>query len=128
MSLQLSSYTVPAIAFSPPATESLACIMIASTGDVKKYINGVGSDIGDWLNPKSGMSGYEAMATLISGTIYAGALGSWISCDLNPNWTARDTVKNGVAVTASITVQIREKANHANIVSATQNLSANLSG
>lgn len=124
---QLSNQTITIFnGPSPPQTECLAAYELNSDGNVNKYANGTPTDIGDWLNPKSGMSGFECMATLNSGTLFSGTTGSWLDMVNSHSWAVRDTTKTGGAVTAGLTIQVREKANHSNSASCSVSLSANL--
>ncbi|MDP2131966.1 MAG: phage tail protein [Erythrobacter sp.] len=59
--------------------------------------NITGKASGFWINPQTGMAGYEARATLRSGTIINGTFGTWLSLGTNRTWgSPRTTVGENV--------------------------------
>lgn len=72
----------------------------------------------DWGTPSTSEGEYwEIRATLNSGSLYTAqsdATGVWLDLDTNPQWVKRDTISAGPAVTASLTIEIREKADTGN--------------
>lgn len=65
-----------------------------SSGDIN-MTNGNNSlvDVGDWLLPKLGMSGFDCMLTLNSGTNPSGsAMATWLNLGTTRNWQISQSV------------------------------------
>lgn len=95
-----------------------AVYTLQATGDVFATQGGNNQvDVGDWLSPKSGMSGYQALATIVSGAVSGGTIGSWVALGGgNVSWSRSQATVGGI--TAVIDVQIR-RASDSVIVSGT---------
>lgn len=107
MTIQLSNQNILASVISPALPT--AQYTVGSDGNVYKAINNAPAvDIGDWITPQSGMSGYEVRATLNSGSLVAGssAVGTWINLGASASWWNTDTTGGGPSV-ANMTVEIR---------------------
>lgn len=119
MTIQLSNKTVLAAGPSPPLTDVTAGYQLGADGNIYSNIlkNGVATntDIGDWLSTKTGMSSYESMFTVLTGTITSGTTGVWQGQGSQRSF-AKQTTLHG-SQTATVQVQVREIANHANIAS-----------
>jgi hypothetical protein len=110
MTIQISDYAVSAGGLSPPLTEARAGYELNSSGDIKKNVNGSITDVGDWLTPKSGMSGYEARFTVQSGTPSYGTFGSWLNLGTSRGFGQVDTSSAGGPIQSSVLVEIRDVA------------------
>lgn len=127
MTIQLSNETIVAGALWPIATEARATYRLENTGDVFKFVNGVATDVGDWINPKTGMSDYECRATLASGqSPSSGALGTWQGLETSREWNLVDEVRSGGFLNSTLTIEIRDKATQTVQASATISLNAML--
>lgn len=61
-------------------TSASSRYFLYASGDIMATQLGFGNtpqDMGDWLTPKQGMTAYEAMATIVSGTLEFGNVGVW---------------------------------------------------
>jgi hypothetical protein len=67
---------------------------------------GIGEDFGDWLSPKSGMSSFEVLATVYSGTC-RGTFNVWLPLTLDRSWYAINTGSSGTTVSCTVQLQIR---------------------
>jgi len=106
--IALSNYQVNSYGTDQSASSSYT---LSSTGDITFTISGDTSgtqDIGDWISPKSGMSNYECLATVTSGTLTSGTQGSWLNLGSPQSWTR--TRPGGTTGQASVTftLQIRQ--------------------
>lgn len=81
-----------------------ALYQISSDGSVRDHDNSL---LENWLTGGGSVSDYEAMATMVSGTLTSGTAASWISCSLSPSWAVENTRMNNSTKTAVITVSIR---------------------
>lgn len=68
-------------------------------------------DVGDWLSPKLGMSGFEARATLTNGTCSSGPIGTWVSLGSNQSWTTTIAGQIGSSKACVFTLEIRHSSN-----------------
>jgi len=98
-----STYTVTYDAPGP----GTAIITFESDGDVINTT--LGSDVGDWLAPKSfAPSLYEIRATIVSGSLTSGssATGSWLALTSDRNWRRLSGALNTLT-TCVLTIEIR---------------------
>lgn len=57
-----------------------------------QVVNGTDTLLSQWASPTSISSNYEVLASLISGTVSFGTIGSWVATSTSPLWTrARPT-------------------------------------
>lgn len=108
MTIQLSNQAI--FAATSGGTPPNAHYSLGSDGNVYKAINNAPAvDIGDWITPKSGMSGYEAKAVLISGPApNLGTLDTWLNLGTGSAvWTQTDGSKGGAGITTVIDVAIQ---------------------
>jgi len=57
-----------------------------------QVVNGVDTLLSQWVSPTSSSGDYEVLASLISGTVSFGTIGSWVATSTSPLWTrARPT-------------------------------------
>lgn len=64
------------------------------------------SDIGDWLSPQLGMSGFEAMAALVSGSAPLGpTLGSWFALSSDRTWSRLQTIVGAVSTVIDVSIR-----------------------
>jgi hypothetical protein len=101
-----------------PAT---AQYTLSSTGDINGTLNtNTVIDRDDWLTPKTGMSNYEARATVTSGTLTSGTTGAWQSLGTSRTWTL---TTSGIAQVV-MTIEIRRASDAVVQDSATITLNA----
>jgi hypothetical protein len=63
-------------------------------------------DRGDWISPKTDMTEYEALGTMVSGTLTGGTAGSWISLGtLDRSWTIATTTIELVSCSFDLTLR-----------------------
>ena len=74
-------------------------------------------DVGDWVSPKANLTNYQVLATLVSGTLTAGTVGSWLSLGSSTRQWFKQQSSIGT-LTAVIDIQIR-RASDSVIVSPT---------
>jgi chitodextrinase len=68
-----------------------ASFVLTSGGDIgaSQQRSPTAIDVGDWLAPKVGMSGFEALATLSDNTTCSsGPIGTWVNLGTNVSWTS----------------------------------------
>ena len=64
-----------------------AGVEFQSDGDIVAVSGTPSSALGDWIDPKSSAPGdYEIRATLISGTVTSGTIGTWQALTSNRQW------------------------------------------
>lgn len=83
---------------------------LSSAGDINMTtVNNTVNDVGDWLAPRSGMSNYDCMLTVNSGTSPTGsATATWLNLGTTRNWQLTRTV---LGITSNnCTLQIRNSA------------------
>jgi hypothetical protein len=80
---------------------------LAETGDIMgTAVNNNIVDRGDWISPKTGMTDYEALATVVSGTLTSGVTGSWQSLGtLSRNFSKTATTNGTVSAVFDITIR-----------------------
>lgn len=126
----LTNHTLNAIdsEITSPAASAVARFRLNADGTAQAVMTGNGSSpaapggvySGEWLQGSSNGSNYQALATLNSGTLASGTVGSWIDCSTAPSWSCsatRSTV-GGATQTANLTIQIRNKTTLAVLASA----------
>ena len=126
--ISLSNYTVYSFGTDVAATSTYT---LSSTGDITRTISGDTSgtlDIGDWISPKSGMSNYECLATLVSGTFSTTAgTGVWLNLGTSRSWSrSKGAASSGIS-NCVFTLQIRQVGTTTVLASATITLSAEVS-
>jgi hypothetical protein len=98
---------------------------ISHTGYVYELINGTPTSLEQWCTPTSASSGYEARATIITGSFFSGTAGTWF--DLAPSnvvdWTVQETVYLQTT-TCEFTLDIRTKTGNTIVDSATITIAA----
>lgn len=102
--------------------DAIAAYSLDADGDVTTGINGVLTDVGDWLAPKILMSSYECFATVNSGAVSGGTTGSWIGLEIDRLWTRTQTTVGVSGV--NLTIQIRKKLTTLVLASCTVQLNA----
>jgi YD repeat-containing protein len=89
-----------------------AVYQLRSTGDLwASSSSATVTDVGDWLTPMSGMSNFQVMGTLVSGTACSsGTMNSWLSLGSHVAWAMG---RGGPSGTSSCTfdLQIRHSSN-----------------
>ena len=102
--VSISNLTVSKTVIGSAAT---AAYRIDNDGTVKNHDL---TTLETWLI--SGLaSDYEVRATLTSGTTpTAGTMGSWLNCGTDRTWSNTDNTANGVSVTSTMLIEIRDVA------------------
>jgi YD repeat-containing protein len=78
-------------------------------------------DVGDWLAPKVGMSGFQARATLgASGPCSSGPMGTWVGLGSAVTWTRSVSGPLGSSLTCVFTLEIRHSSNPSVILGTAQ--------
>lgn len=80
------------------------------------------TDVGDWLAPKVGMSGYQALATLTSTSppCSSGPIGTWVSLGSGASWTKSWYGPFGSGQACVVILQIRHSSNPSVILGSAQ--------
>jgi hypothetical protein len=120
--ITLSNVNVDASALNPD--DALAVYQLENDGDVNQIVNGVTTDLSDWMVPKVSAfaSQFEVFATLNSGSLTGGTTGSWLGLGTTRSWTrGQDAIG---ASTAQLGIQIRRVGTSNVLASCTVNLSA----
>lgn len=106
VSFPIASMTANATVSGSTAT---AVYTLAASGDINATQgSNVVVDAGDWIAPKSGMSGYSVLASVSSGSLSSGTVGSWLALGADVTWTRAQSVVGGI--TAVIDLQIRRNS------------------
>jgi len=116
-----ASYSPSALVAAGTAT---ATFELTNGGDIRVSSgNGTISDVGDWITPKFGFSGFEARLTVNSGTTPSGAAtGSFLSLGTTRTWTIARAVL-GIE-SSGCTLQIRDATTLTVLASSTITFSA----
>ena len=69
-------------------------------------INGVDTQLAQWVTPSSAGGNYEVYATVTSGSVSSGTTGSWVATSGSPLWT-RAAVISGTINTVVLSMQVR---------------------
>jgi hypothetical protein len=70
-------------------------------------INGVDTQLSQWVSPAASGGNYEVYATVTSGSVSSGTTGSWVATSGSPLWT-RAAVISGTINTVVLSMQVRE--------------------
>lgn len=88
-----------------PAT-ARAIYRVDSNGKVYSRINGGAAvEIGQWCDPVASAGGYEARASVLSGTVNTGMFGTWLALTSSYEWGQEVTTNS--FVTGQFQVEIR---------------------
>jgi hypothetical protein len=68
-------------------------------------VNGTYTVLAQWVTPSSAASSYEIFATVISGAVSSGTIGSWVATSGNPTWTRNQVVVGSSIVELSMQVR-----------------------
>lgn len=120
-----ANYTPTSSTASP--TGATCQFELTSGGDIRATVTGnTVVDIGDWLVPKVGMSGFDAMLTVNSGTAPTGAsTGVWLNLGTTRTWTLVQPVIG--TKTNNCTLQIRNATSLTVLATATVVMEADVS-
>lgn len=100
--LQLSDQTVASLNPSP----ATAGYRLNSSGVAQSRVQNTYATLESWLI-SGAASDYEFRATLLSGTLSAGTVGSWLAGNSSPEWNCTDPTVDGVDAEATILVEGR---------------------
>lgn len=92
---------------------------LLNNGNVQETINSTPSTVGTWVSPASGMSGFEARATVAAGSggTLTGTVGSWLSLGTSRIWSL-SRASAGFA-DRTLTIEIRDAASLSVVATAT---------
>ena len=118
----LTDLSVNAILTASPAT---AGYRLNTNGKVYSLENATYFEYENWVVPNSAASGFEALATIVSGTLTAGssATGSWLALSSTREWFIT-TLNPPYTKTTSLTVQIRQIGTATTLATSNVTLSA----
>jgi hypothetical protein len=68
-------------------------------------INGTFSVLSQWVSPSSAGGNYEIFATIVSGSVSSGTIGSWVATSGSPTWTRNQVVVGSSIVVLSMQVR-----------------------
>lgn len=104
-----------------------AGVRFSSSGIVSKNVNSIYTQIDaatDWIIPNSAApDDYQVRCTFTGATPSGAATNTWLALSTTREWLVTDTTDNGVAVTSTLTIEIR-KGTGAVISSGVYSLSA----
>jgi len=114
-----TGYSASATALSP--SNANARIRFDADGHVYRVLNAIETDVGTWLTAGDSAN-FDAFATLTSGTLTSGTVGSAVNLGLSPTWHVQ---KSGFGtVNAVVDVSIRLAGTSTEVDSTTLTLSA----
>lgn len=96
------TYNVSDVSGGVPATASF---VLEADGDILSDTSSGSTDEGDWLAPKAGMDGFEALATLNSGTLDSGTTDTPVLLGTTRVWNVTQSTPG--TQTANLTIIIR---------------------
>jgi hypothetical protein len=83
-----------------------ASYTISNDGKVRNQENSI---LESWLLSGSASS-YEVRATVTSGAVTSGTVGTWFVCSSDQTWTLNNPPRGNVVATAVLTIEIRDAA------------------
>jgi hypothetical protein len=83
---------VGATVSSTGTTTRTAGYELTNAGEINQVVQSVRTDIGDWISPKDSLANYEVEATLLSGSLASGTVGSRLSPGTTRLWTVTDPI------------------------------------
>jgi len=99
-----------------------------SNGKVYEVTTAGGAvELEQWCTPTSEAANYEAFATIVTGSLTSGPVGSWVALSSTRDWVLECTTPEG-SFTCQFTVQIRRIGTATVLDTATINLTATLLG
>jgi len=69
-------------------------------------VQAVYSALAQWVTPASSGNNYEVFATIVTGSVSFGTIGSWVATSGSPEWT-RTTAGAGTIQSVSLSMQVR---------------------
>lgn len=82
-----------------------AAYTVNSNGTDAQTVNGVTSTLSAWVSPTTAGANYEVFATVSSGTLSSGTVGSWVATSTNPSW---GRIQNSIGASfVNLTMQVR---------------------
>lgn len=114
--VQLASETISAVAISP--NDATAGIQLNASGAFQRNVNNVFTNPYNWLLTGSAAD-YEAVATLNSGTLTSGTIGSAVNLGTTRSWFVQRTANAAGVDSANITVIIRPAGGGSTLATAT---------
>lgn len=84
-----------------------ASYTVNSSGTDSQTVNGVTSTLSTWVTPTSAGGNYEIRATLSSGSLNSGTVGSWLPTSGNPSWGVRAALSGNFSF-ANLAMEVRE--------------------
>ena len=113
--VQLSNVTDVRLAIA--GNDAVASYALRANGTTDTH----SGQIGDWLNPREGMSAYECRVTVTSGSL-GGTTGTWLPLNLDREW---QVIQSGIGTSRAVfTVEIRLIGGSSSLASAVIDLAA----
>lgn len=106
-------------------TPAVAIYRISYDGKVYENTNGSYTELEQWCTPTTASGGYEARATVTSGTLTSGSSGTWndLASPNTPEWSVEETVYLATK-SCTFTLDIRTKTGNTIVASATITIEA----
>ena len=113
----ISNQTVSDLGAANPA---IAGYSLTNGGDIQTIVGVTSSPAGQWITPASGFSGYDARATVTSGSggSLSGTTGSWLNLSSSRTWELT-SFTSGLLCDRVLTVEIRDATTLTVLTSAT---------
>ena len=118
--VSITNQTLNATSFSGAASCAYRLNLL---GTVQRGNTGVFNTLETWLLFGSN-SAYEARVTMLTGSLTAGTVGTWLNLAVSRDWSITDGTSGDGSVTCSFTVEIRDAASLVVLDSATIQLTA----
>lgn len=116
--VSLANSNAYASATSPATAEAVYAL---TEGGVVQSSNNSNTN---WIDPQIGMVKFEVRATLNSGSLTSGTVGSWLSLDAARSWSVFRSLAG--AQTANLTIEIRRIGTTTILATATINISVDI--
>jgi hypothetical protein len=100
---------------------------LTNGGDIEKVEQGIVTNLGAWIDPKTEFGNYEALATVNSGSLTSGTTGSAVNLGTTRSWACTDAVVDATPVEAVLTIIIRRVSDAQQLASGVVSLSADRS-
>lgn len=115
--VSISNATVNDVGVNNPAGAGYSLV---NTGAIQTRVNFVASGAGNWITPQTGMSGYDARATVTGGGggSLSGTVGSWVNLASSQTWELSSAV-SGALVSRTLLIEIRDAATLSVLTTAT---------
>ena len=80
---------------------------VDTDGSDYQVINAVDTSLIQWVNPPSAGGDYEVFATVVSGTVSSGTVGSWVATSTSPFWTRVAAIAGTITI-VELSMEVRK--------------------